>query len=86
MNLTAGWEGDEDDQEYAVGVRNALTDDPHGVAAGLDLATSTMWRTAGPCCPASTFRSMQQTLLKTGLEIGNGQDYTRANVTIMHRF
>lgn len=87
LNLTTGWEGDEDYQEYSVGVRNALTDDPHGVAAGLEiLGDFDDIEDSWSVLPGVYFPLSEQTMLKTGLEIGNGQDYTRANVTIMHRF
>lgn len=87
LNLTWGTEGREDYQEYALGVRNALTDDPHGVAAGLEvLGDFDDFEDAWSVLPGIYFPLNEQTLLKTGLEIGNGQDYTRANVTLMHRF
>lgn len=87
LNLTYGEEGSEDYQEYALGVRNALTDDPHGVAAGLEiLGDLEEIEDAWSLLPGIYFPLNEQTLLKTGLEIGNGQDYTRANVTLMHKF
>jgi hypothetical protein len=87
LNLTAGWEGDEDYQEYALGVRNALTSDPHGVAAGVEiLGDFDEFEDNWSVLPGIYFPLSEQTLVKTGLEIGNSQDYTRANVTLMHKF
>lgn len=87
LNLTYGEEGGDDYQDYALGVRNALTDDPHGVAAGLEiLGDLEEIEDAWSVLPGIYFPLNEQTLMKTGLEIGNGQDYTRANITLMHRF
>lgn len=87
LNLTAGTEGDEDYQEFGLGVRNALTDDPHGVAAGLEVfGDFDDLEDAWSVLPGIYFPLSEQTLVKTGLELGKNQDYTRANVTLMHRF
>ncbi len=87
LNLTAGWEGDEDYQEWGLGIRTSLTADPHGAAAGIELLGSfedveDSWSVL----PGFYIPLNEQTIIKTGVELGKDADYTRANVTLMHRF
>lgn len=87
VNLTAGWEGDEDYQEWGIGVRESLTGEPHGTAGGIELLASLEdFENSWSVLPGIYFPLNEQTLLKTGFEIGNKADYTRANITLMHRF
>lgn len=87
VNLTAGWEGDEDYQEWGIGVRESLTGQPHGTAAGLEvLGSFDDFEESWSILPGVYIPLNEQTLLKTGFEIGKDADYTRANLTLMHRF
>lgn len=87
LNLASEWEGGEDAQHWGIGVRNSLTGQPHGTAAGLELLGSfedveDSWS----ILPGIYIPLNEQTILKTGFEVGKGADYTRANITLMHRF
>lgn len=89
-NLAYEVEGEEDDFSWALGVKNPLSADPHGIAAGLEVMgsveeVSDNWSVLpGVYFPLSG----SGTILKTGLEAGraDGADTLRANVTLMHRF
>lgn len=85
-------EGDEDEWSWALGVKNPLSADPHGIAAGGELMgdfEGTRWSVLpGVYAPIS-----ETITLKTGIEIGqekNEEDHwadtLRANVTMMYRF
>lgn len=87
FNLKAGWEGSEDYQEILLGVKEALSAHPHGIAGGIEFKADLdhpdeTWSVL----PGIYFPVSEQTTMKTGIEIGKDQDYTRANVTLMHRF
>lgn len=87
LNLTAGWEGDEDYQEWGLGIRESLTGQPHGTAAGLEFFGSfDDLENSWSILPGLYIPFDEQTILKTGFEIGEGAGYTRANITLMHRF
>jgi hypothetical protein len=87
VNLTAGWEGDDDYQEWGIGIRESLTGEPHGAAAGLEvLGSFEDAENSWSVLPGIYIPFNEQTILKTGFEIGNDADYTRANITLMHRF
>jgi hypothetical protein len=87
LNLIAGWDGGEEYQEYALGVKEALTGNAHGIAAGVEvLGDFEELADSWSVLPGIYVPLCEQTLMKTGLEIGKDQDYTRLNVTLMHRF
>lgn len=87
INLTAGWEGGDDYQEWGIGIRESLTGQPHGTAAGLEvLGSFDDFESSWSLLPGIYFPINEQTLLKTGFEIGESASYTRANITLMHRF
>lgn len=87
LNLSSEWEGDEDSQAWGIGIRESLTGEPHGTAAGLEvLGSFEDFEDSWSVLPGIYFPINEQTILKTGIEIGKGADYTRANVTLMHRF
>ncbi len=87
VNLTAGWEGGDDYQEWGIGVRESLTGEPHGAAGGIELLGSfDDFEDSWSVLPGIYFPLNEQTILKTGFEIGKSADYTRANITLMHRF
>jgi hypothetical protein len=88
LNLTYGREGDEEYKEYALAAKAPLTGDAHGIAAGLEVLGdfdhfSDTWSfLPGVYLPVGS----PQTVFKTGIEMGQGLDNTRANVTLMYRF
>lgn len=87
LNLTAGWEGGEDYQEWGIGVRESLTGEAHGTAAGIEfLGSFDDVEHSWSVLPGIYFPINEQSIIKTGIEIGRDADYTRANVTLMHRF
>jgi hypothetical protein len=88
LNLIAGIEDEEDYQEFALGVKYPLAGDAHGITAGVEFlgdledVEETWSILPGIYLPLGG----EQTLLKTGVEVGHDMDYTRANITLMHRF
>ena len=90
LNLIYEAEGSEDSQLWAFGAKAPLTDDEHGVAAGIELLgnfedTSDNWTAIpGIYMPFEDGKM----ILKAGLELGkaDGADMTRANVTLMRLF
>jgi len=90
LNLSHEVEGSEDETTWALGVKSPLSDDPHGIAAGIELMGSfedvdENWSVLpGIYMPLGT----PNITLKTGLEFGqsDGADAMRANVTMMYRF
>lgn len=87
LNLTAGWEGDEDYQEFALGVKESLTGDAHGVSAGVELLGSfDDFKDSLTVLPGIYFPLGQQAILKTGIEFGLDNDYLRYSAIVMHRF
>ncbi len=90
LNLGYQREGDEDDFSWAVGAKTPLTEDPHGIAAGVEImgsfedAADNWSLLPGVYMPLGA----PNVTLKTGLEFGqaDGADALRANVTLMYRF
>ncbi len=91
-NFTYEVEGEEDAWSWAVGIKNPISADPHGMAAGLEVMgdfEGNRWSVLpGIYAPVS-----ETIVMKTGIEVGqekNEEDRwmetLRANVTIMHRF
>ena len=84
-NLYSGKDGDESYEGWALGLRSPLTDDPHGISAGIELLGNFNGDTsvlAGVYMPLSD----NNIILKTGLEFGNSVDSMRLNTTLMIRF
>ncbi|MCK5850176.1 MAG: hypothetical protein KAH23_04615 [Kiritimatiellae bacterium] len=92
-NFTYEEEGDEDSTIWAVGVKNPLSDDPHGIAGGVEVMgdfDGDCWSILpGIYAPITN----DGIILKTGLEFGQEKnetggwtDTTRANVSILYRF
>lgn len=90
LNLGYETEGDEDDYSWALGAKTPISNDQHGIAAGIELMgsfedTSENWSILpGVYMPLGA----QNIILKTGLAFGkeDDADTTRANVTMMYRF
>ncbi|MDI6774564.1 MAG: hypothetical protein QME60_04100 [Verrucomicrobiota bacterium] len=91
-NFTYEVEGDEDEWGWALGVKNPISADPHGISAGVELMgdfDGTRWSVLpGVYAPIS-----ETIILKTGIEIGQEKgeedrwaDTLRANVSLMYRF
>lgn len=95
-NVTANFnyeaEGDEDEWTWALGVKNPISADPHGIAAGVEVMgdfEGTAWTVMpGVYAPIS-----ETIILKTGIALGQEQDdedrwvnTSRANVSLMYRF
>ncbi|HMP74890.1 MAG TPA: hypothetical protein PKE12_01215 [Kiritimatiellia bacterium] len=87
LNLGSEWEGGEDSQSWGIGIRESLTGQPHGTAAGIEfLGAFDDFEDSWSVLPGIYIPINEQTILKTGFEVGKGADYTRANITLMHRF
>jgi hypothetical protein len=90
LNLAYEEEGEEDDTTWALGIKAPLSDDPHGIAGGVEFLgsfddTGDNWAILpGVYIPVGGSRVM----LKSGLEFGkaDGADTRRANVTLMTTF
>jgi hypothetical protein len=90
VNLGYEREGDEDAASWGLGVKTPISDDPHGIAAGIefmgDMETpSDNWSVLpGAYMPIGA----PNVILKTGIEFGRagGAETRRANVTLMYRF
>jgi len=90
LNFGYEREGKEDEMCWALGVKTPISDDPHGIAAGVEF----MGNTEDPGDNWSVLPGVYMPLgapnitLKTGLELGEGAgaDTRRANVTLMYRF
>lgn len=91
-NFTYEVEDDEDEWSWALGVKNPISADPHGIAAGVELMgdfEGNRWSVLpGVYAPIS-----ETITLKTGIELGQEKDEDdrwadtlRANVTMMYRF
>lgn len=90
LNLGYEEEGDENDTSWALGVKTPISDDPHGIAAGIEVMgsfedTADNWSILpGVYMPLGA----ENIVLKSGLEFGkaDGADAMRANATLMYRF
>jgi hypothetical protein len=90
LNLGYEREGDEDAASWALGVKTPISDDPHGIAAGIEFMgdmedAADNWAVLpGAYMPLGA----QNVVLKTGIEFGRGggAETRRANVTLMYRF
>ncbi len=91
-NLNYEREGDEDEWSGALGIKNTISADPHGIAAGIELMgdfNGHRWSLLpGLYAPIS-----ETITLKTGIELGQEKDdeghwaeTVRANVTLQYRF
>lgn len=91
-NFTYEVEGDADEWGWALGVKNPISVDPHGIAAGIEVLgdfDGNRWSVLpGVYAPIA-----EAVTLKTGFEVGQEQDdeerwadTLRANVTLMYRF
>lgn len=87
LNLGSEWEDGEDTQHWGIGIRESLTGQAHGTAAGIEvLGDFEDAEDSWSVLPGIYIPLNEQTILKTGFEVGKDADYTRANITLMHRF
>ncbi len=88
LNLKFGKDGDETVKEWAFGGKTPISEDPRGIAAGVEFLGSfedfgDSWSILpGIYMPLGG----EDIILKTGLEFGKGMESMRANVTLMYRF
>lgn len=91
-NLTYEREGEEDAWKWALGLKNPISRDPHGIAAGVevmgDLKGEEWSVLPGVYAPIT-----ELVQLKTGIAVGRAKneedqwtDTLRANLTLMYRF
>lgn len=84
-NLKLGKDGNEAVKEWALGAKTPLSQDPHGVRAGVEILGDTEgnWSLLpGVYLPVGA----ENIIFKTGLEFGSGMKSMRVNVTFMVRF
>jgi hypothetical protein len=88
VNLTYGKDGGETIKEWALGVKTPISEDPHGIAAGVEFLGSfedfdDSWSILpGVYMPLGA----ENIILKTGLEFGEDMESMRASATLMYRF
>jgi hypothetical protein len=90
LNLGYEREGDEDATSWSLGAKTPISDDPHGIAAGIEFMgamedVGDNWSVLpGAYMPIGA----PNVILKTGIEFGRGggAETRRANVTLMYRF
>jgi hypothetical protein len=90
VNLGYEREGEEDALSWALGIKRPISDDPHGIAAGVEVMGSgeevnDNWSVLpGVYMPLGA----PNVILKTGLEFGKGEGAVtrRANITLMYQF
>ena len=81
-NFKLGRYGDEKLSEWALGVKHPLTEDTHGIQAGLELLGDTAGKWS--LLPGIYFPLGDQNIVfKTGLEFGKDLNSMRANATLM---
>lgn len=95
-NVTANFsyeeEGDEDSTGWAIGVKNPISDDPHGIAAGIEIMGD-FDGDAWSILPGVYAPLGEGIVLKTGLQFGeekdedgNTADTLRASLSLMYKF
>jgi hypothetical protein len=90
VNLGYEREGEEDAASWALGLKRPISEDPHGIAAGVEVMGAAEevgdnWSVLpGVYMPLGA----PNVILKTGLEFGKGDGAStrRANVTLMYQF
>ena len=85
INLACGKDGHESYQEWALGFRTPLSQNPHGIAAGIEFLgdfDDNLSVVTGIYIPLAT----ASTVLKIGLQFSNGIGADNFNTTLMHRF
>ena len=92
LNFNYEVEGDEDEWGWALGVKNPISSDPHGIAAGVEVMgdfEGNRWSVL----PGIYAPIKETIIMKTGIEIGQEKDdddywadTLRANITMMYRF
>ncbi|MBA7495465.1 hypothetical protein ES702_06052 [subsurface metagenome] len=88
LNLKYGKDGDETIKEWALGVKVPISDDPHGIAAGVEfLGCFEDFEDSWSILPGVYMPlGGENIIFKTGLEFGKGMESMRANTTLMYRF
>ena len=75
---------------WAIGAKTPISDDPHGIAAGVEIMGSFENADENWSVLPGVYMPLggEQITLKTGLEFGkaDGAEAVRANVTMMYRF
>lgn len=88
FNFTYGKDGDEEIKQFALGAKTPVSDDPHGIAAGIEFLGAIEEKTLNwSVLPGLYFPlAAENIIFKTGLEFGKNMDSMRANITLMYRF
>ncbi|MEN3045904.1 MAG: hypothetical protein ABDH49_02820 [Candidatus Hydrothermales bacterium] len=84
VNFSFAREGDELIREWALGIKNPLSADPHGIAGGIEILGD--YEGALFFLPALYF-PIERSIIKTGIGFGNkNTTHLRANVSLMYIF
>lgn len=84
LNLNFVKDGDEFLKEWAIGTKHPLSDDPHGIAGGIEILGD--YEGALFFLPGIYF-PIENSIIKAGIGFGNSKSTNlRANLTLMYRF
>ncbi|MEN3044616.1 MAG: hypothetical protein ABDH37_05305 [Candidatus Hydrothermales bacterium] len=84
VNFSFAKEGNEFIKEWALGIKNPLSADPHGIAGGIEILGD--YNNAFFLLPAIYF-PIERSIIKTGIGFGNQKTtYLRANISLMYIF
>lgn len=88
LNLSYAVEGSEDTSEFALAVKTPISDDPHGIAAGLEWLGDLEDFSGGWSIMPGVYIPLagSATILKVGAAIGKHADSTKITVALMVPF
>lgn len=88
LNLMCELEDGEEEWSYGLGIKNPISADPHGIAAGIEwLGEFDDFEDSWSIVPGLYFPlGTPDTIFKVGAEIGSNMDYTRARFSLLYNF
>jgi len=88
LNFNFGKDGDESIKGLALGIKTPISQDPHGIAAGIEFLVENYENLdeSWSILPGIYAPLAENITFKTGLEFGKDANSMRANTTLMYRF
>jgi len=84
-NLRYGKDGEEEINDWAIGIKTPLSQNPHGIAGGIEFLSN--FDMDWSILPGIYFPiGGNNTIFKSGLELGENLESMRVDITLMHRF
>ncbi|MFN3966163.1 MAG: hypothetical protein ACK4JE_00480 [Endomicrobiia bacterium] len=86
LNVSFGKDGDETIKSLALGIKTPISQDPHGIAAGVEFLVSD-WKKldeSWSILPGIYASLAENIIFKTGIEFGKDANSMRANTTLMY--